>query len=138
MTWARKAGLHGLDYKVSVAVHAPPEEGFAFLTRLVESGDADALWIVKQNLRKKRPLSNFPQDVKAIERRITSQVPLLRCPALRRSSPRRLLRRRGLDAVPDCRAPWRAGSVIPAPDTRSCQLRNLRIEGGRYLTTGDL
>jgi hypothetical protein len=62
----------GLGYTLSVVVRALPEEGFTLMARLVDSGDPDALWIVRQNLKKKRLMRHFPQEVEAIERRITS------------------------------------------------------------------
>jgi hypothetical protein len=59
----------GLGYTLSVVVRALPEEGFALMAQLVVSGDPDALWIVKQNLKKKRLVRNFPQEVESLRRR---------------------------------------------------------------------
>jgi hypothetical protein len=61
----------GLGYTLSVVVCARPHEGFAFMARLVDSGDPDVLWIVKQNLRKNRLLKNFPQEVASLTRRFS-------------------------------------------------------------------
>jgi hypothetical protein len=61
----------GLGYTLSVVVRALPEEGFAFMAQLMDSGDADALWIVKQNLKKNRLVKNFPQDVESLTRRFS-------------------------------------------------------------------
>jgi hypothetical protein len=63
----------GLGYTLSVVVRAVPEEGFPFMAQLVDSGDSDALWIVKQNLRKKRLVKNFPQGVESLTRRFSSR-----------------------------------------------------------------
>jgi hypothetical protein len=43
-----------LGYAWSVAVVACPEEGKPRFERLLDSGDADVRWIVRENLRKKR------------------------------------------------------------------------------------
>jgi hypothetical protein len=61
----------GLGYTLSVVVRALPEKGFAFMARLVDSGDPDALWIVKQNLKKNRLLKNFPREVESLRRRLS-------------------------------------------------------------------
>lgn len=56
----------GLGYTLSVVVHAIPEEGFALMERLTSSPDPDILWIVKQNLRKKRLTGNHPAAVDSV------------------------------------------------------------------------
>jgi hypothetical protein len=56
---------------VSVVVRAIPEEGFALMEQLVESDDRDALWIVKQNLRKKRLSRTFPREVESLMDRLS-------------------------------------------------------------------
>jgi hypothetical protein len=61
----------GLGYTLSVVVRALPEEGFAFMAGLVDSGDPDALWIVKQNLKKNRLVKNFPRDVEVLTKRLS-------------------------------------------------------------------
>jgi len=49
-----KALRKGLGYCWSVAVVALPEEGKRMMERWFSSDDKDVLWIMKQNLRKKR------------------------------------------------------------------------------------
>ena len=49
-----KALRKGLGYCWSVAVVALPEEGKKMMEKWFSSEDKDALWIMKQNLRKKR------------------------------------------------------------------------------------
>ena len=56
----------GLGYTLSVVVCAVPEQGFGFMTELANSQDADALWVVKQNLKKNRLVKNFPEKVEAV------------------------------------------------------------------------
>lgn len=56
----------GLGYTLSVVVHAIPAEGFAFMKRLTSSPDRDILWIVKQNLKKKRLSGNHPAAVDSV------------------------------------------------------------------------
>ena len=62
-----------LGYTVSVVVSALPDEGFAFMHRLIDSQDADVFWIVKQNLKKKRLFGSFPQEVSEIERKLNER-----------------------------------------------------------------
>jgi hypothetical protein len=57
----------GLGYTLSVVVQALPEEGFAFMHRLVAAQDKDVLWIVKENLKKNRLAKNFPTQVESIK-----------------------------------------------------------------------
>lgn len=57
----------GLGYTLSVVVAAIPEEGFEFMERLVASRDPDVLWIVKQNLKKRRLAGKHPDAVDAIQ-----------------------------------------------------------------------
>jgi len=56
----------GLAYTVSVVVQAVPEDGFRWMAELAESGDPDVVWILKQNLRKRRLTRYFAEDVAAI------------------------------------------------------------------------
>jgi hypothetical protein len=44
----------GLGYCWSVAVAASPEEGKRMMERWFSSDDKDVLWVMKENLRKKR------------------------------------------------------------------------------------
>lgn len=60
----------GLGYTLSVVVAALPQEGFAFIQQLAVSDDGDVRWILKQNLKKKRLVSNYPQQVEAIQHRL--------------------------------------------------------------------
>jgi hypothetical protein len=53
----------GLGYSLSVIVRAVPREGFEYMRQLAEKQDVDILWIVKENLKKKRLLKNFPGEV---------------------------------------------------------------------------
>lgn len=62
-----KALRKGLGYTLSVAVQALPEEGFALMHALVATQDKDALWIVKENLKKNRLVKNFPAQVESIQ-----------------------------------------------------------------------
>ncbi len=58
-----------LGYAVSVATAAAPDEGFALLTRLAQSGDADLRWITRENLKKGR-LARWPDRVAAARARL--------------------------------------------------------------------
>jgi hypothetical protein len=49
-----KALRKGLGYCWSVAVAALPEEGKRLMEKWFSSDDSDVLWIMKENLRKKR------------------------------------------------------------------------------------
>jgi hypothetical protein len=57
----------GLGYTLSLVVQALPEEGFAFMRRLIATQDKDVLWIVKKNLKKNRLTKNFPAQVESIK-----------------------------------------------------------------------
>lgn len=58
----------GLGYTLSVVICAlPKEEGFGYMYQLMDSQDVDILWIVRQNLRKKRLIKNFPDEVASIK-----------------------------------------------------------------------
>ncbi|MEW5956569.1 MAG: hypothetical protein AB1801_02515 [Chloroflexota bacterium] len=59
-----------LGYTLSVVIQARPVEGFALMAQLVDSQDPDVLWIVKENLKKKRLTRNFPQEVAVIQQRL--------------------------------------------------------------------
>jgi hypothetical protein len=60
----------GLGYTASVVVQALPDDGFPWLARLAETQDRDALWIVRENLRRKRLLKAFPARVEALAGRL--------------------------------------------------------------------
>ncbi|CAH1190575.1 hypothetical protein PAECIP111892_00252 [Paenibacillus auburnensis] len=53
----------GLEYSLSLFAAAEPEEGFALLRRLAESGDARMMKIVKSNLGKTRLSKKYPDRV---------------------------------------------------------------------------
>jgi hypothetical protein len=55
-----------LGYTLSVAVTAVPDAGFSLLERLAVSGDKDARWIVRENLKKAR-LKTWPERVEALQ-----------------------------------------------------------------------
>jgi hypothetical protein len=57
-----------LGYSLSVVICAIPQEGFEYMQQLVDSQDADILWIIKENLKKNRLIKNFPNEVAAITR----------------------------------------------------------------------
>jgi hypothetical protein len=61
----------GLAYTISVVVAALPDKGFAWISTLVDSGDRDLRWVVKQNLNKNRLIKGYPQQVAAIQDRIS-------------------------------------------------------------------
>lgn len=67
---AFKTLRQGLGYTLSVVVQALPEEGFAWLAKLVETQDADVRWIVRENLKKNRLLRPFSEQVAALQTRL--------------------------------------------------------------------
>ncbi|MNC05932.1 hypothetical protein D3C75_534310 [compost metagenome] len=56
----------GLEYSLSLFAAAEPEEGFALLRRLAESGDARMMRIVKSNLGKTRLSKKYPDRVREL------------------------------------------------------------------------
>ncbi len=52
-----------LGYTLSVVVKAIPASGFRFLEALIERDNNDIKWIIRENLKKKRLVSNFPKEV---------------------------------------------------------------------------
>ena len=52
-----------LGYTLSIVIAALPTQGFEFLAQLAQTSDRDALWIAKQNLKKKRLVKHFPAQV---------------------------------------------------------------------------
>jgi len=58
----------GLCYTLSVVVWGIPHEGFIYINKIACSKDADVLWIVKQNLGKKRLSKNFPDEVASLRK----------------------------------------------------------------------
>lgn len=57
-----------LGYTLSVVIYAIPKEGFEYIYQLADSQDSDILWIVKENLKKKRLTKNFPEEVTSIKK----------------------------------------------------------------------
>jgi len=53
----------GLGYTLSVIVRENPEEGFNYMHHLINSNNEDILWIIRENLKKKRLIKNFPKEV---------------------------------------------------------------------------
>ncbi len=58
----------GLGYTLSVVICALPKEGFEYLRQIVDSQDADILWITRENLKKNRLIKNFPHKVASIKK----------------------------------------------------------------------
>ena len=56
----------GLGYALSVFVEKAPEEGFALLRDAASKDDSDVLWIVKENLKKKRLSAKYAAEVKRV------------------------------------------------------------------------
>lgn len=56
-----------LGYTLSVVVSVVPQEGFEYMTQLVDLQDSDVLWIVKQNLKKSRLVKSSPQGVESVK-----------------------------------------------------------------------
>lgn len=50
-----------LGYTLSVVTAVAPEEGFALMRECAMWNDADVIWILRENLKKKR-LAKFPED----------------------------------------------------------------------------
>jgi hypothetical protein len=61
-----KVLLKGLSFALSVLVAATPDRGFALLNELVETGDNDAIAVVRENLQKSRIATPFPGEVSAL------------------------------------------------------------------------
>ncbi|WP_310832802.1 hypothetical protein [Paenibacillus pedocola] len=62
----------GLEYSLSLFAAAAPEEGFALLSRLAESGDARMMRIVKSNLGKTRLSKKYPDRVRELMAGLTT------------------------------------------------------------------
>jgi hypothetical protein len=58
----------GLGYTLSVVVQAVPQQGFEIMAQLAVSPDPDVGWIVRENLKKKRLVNNFPEQIASIQR----------------------------------------------------------------------
>jgi len=57
----------GLGYTLSVVICAVPKEGFEYMHELLDSRDADVVWIIKENLKKNRLMKNYPDNVASVE-----------------------------------------------------------------------
>ncbi len=55
-----------LGYTLSVVVSGDPVPGFVYLRNLADSADPQILWILKRNLKKKRLVKYYPEEVKAL------------------------------------------------------------------------
>jgi hypothetical protein len=63
--------LHkALGYTLNLVVVALPERGFELMDAMIYSQDPALLWIVKSNLKRKRLLKKFPEQVEARSRRV--------------------------------------------------------------------
>ena len=60
----------GLGYTLSLVIAALPSEGFEFVGRLIDTRDRHVIWIVKQNLKKKRLIRRFPEEIEATKRQL--------------------------------------------------------------------
>lgn len=58
----------GLGYTLSVVVCNIPDEGFQEMEELIKTQDHDILWIIKNNLKKKRLTNTFPSKVKILNK----------------------------------------------------------------------
>jgi len=67
-----RAMRKGLGYTLSVVVQAIPNEGFAWLARLVDTEDSDVLWIARENLKKNRLVRHFPEQVESLAIHMTA------------------------------------------------------------------
>jgi hypothetical protein len=67
---AFKALRKGLGYCWSIAVAAHPKAGKPMLERWFDTGDRDVLWVIKQNLRKKRLARMDAEWVAAAKQRL--------------------------------------------------------------------
>lgn len=65
---AFKTLRQALAYSLSVVVCATPKEGFEYMQQLIDSQEADMLWVIKENLKKNRLIKNFPYEVAATKK----------------------------------------------------------------------
>lgn len=59
-----------LGYTLSLVVQVLPAEGFALMAELIRRQDKDALWIVKENLKKNRLIRRYPQEIEALKKQL--------------------------------------------------------------------
>lgn len=57
----------GLAFTLSVVTAAVPDQGFAMMDRLVVTRDSDVVWIVRENLKKKRLVKPYPKRVEELQ-----------------------------------------------------------------------
>lgn len=57
----------GLGYTLSVVVAALPGPGFDYLRELAGTENRDILWILKNNLKKKRLTRDFPEEIERLK-----------------------------------------------------------------------
>ena len=62
-----------LGYTLSVVTAATPEQGFALMRECATWRDADIIWVLKENLKKKR-LAKFVDDTKVLEEMLAQVV----------------------------------------------------------------
>jgi hypothetical protein len=53
-----------LSYTLSLIIVEIPEKGFELLDELIGSQDPDLIWIAKNNLKKKRLIRMFPDQIR--------------------------------------------------------------------------
>lgn len=58
----------GLGYTLSLVIAAMPSEGFALVSRLIDTRDRDVIWVMKQNLKKNRLIRRFPEEIESTKR----------------------------------------------------------------------
>jgi hypothetical protein len=56
-----------LGYTLSVITAAAPERGFALMRECASWNDSDVVWILRENLKKKR-LAKFAQDAEVVSK----------------------------------------------------------------------
>jgi hypothetical protein len=62
----------GLGYTLSVVAAADPERGWKVLDELAATGDSGLLWIVRENLKKKRLIATDPARAAELSKRIAA------------------------------------------------------------------
>jgi hypothetical protein len=58
----------GLGFAPSLFVVILPEHGFALFNSWIETGDKDLRWIVRENLKKNRLTSRFPDEIERMQK----------------------------------------------------------------------
>jgi hypothetical protein len=57
-----------LGYSLSVVICATPKAGFEYAQRIIDTQDADILWVIKENFKKHRLTKNFPTEMAETKR----------------------------------------------------------------------